>query len=220
MQDCSNSIANALELLQSCTKPSMVSCTKDNQYKQTLYIKDWRWSVCRERKLCSKQHHKAASKCHVMLTKKCQDIIWPVAYDSYVTWQCHMYLYKEKKQEMRKAGKLPNFLNCLILKQVETHAELWSFLFSIVIPPASTKLKGGILVSPCPSVRLSICPSVDRIVSALYLQQYSSDPFHICTSYQATSSPSQTSGFSQNFLINLDMFFVCNIAWDIWKPWS
>ena len=36
-------------------------------------------------------------------------------------------------------------------------------------------------------VRLSVCPSVDRIVSTLYLQQYSSDPFHICTSYQATS---------------------------------
>ena len=34
---------------------------------------------------------------------------------------------------------------------------------------------------------LSVCPSVDRIVSALYLQQYSLDPFHICTSYQATS---------------------------------
>ena len=49
----------------------------------------------------------------------------------------------------------------------------------IIIPPASTKLIGGILVSPC--------PSVDRIVSALYLQEYSSDPFHICTSYQATS---------------------------------
>ena len=37
------------------------------------------------------------------------------------------------------------------------------------------------------SVRPSVCPSVDRIVSALYLQEYSSDPFHICTSYQATS---------------------------------
>ena len=30
-------------------------------------------------------------------------------------------------------------------------------------------------------------PSVDRIVSVLYLQQYSSDPFHICTPYQETS---------------------------------
>ena len=36
-------------------------------------------------------------------------------------------------------------------------------------------------------ITLSVCPSVDRIVSALYLQQYTSDPFHICTSYQATS---------------------------------
>ena len=42
--------------------------------------------------------------------------------------------------------------------------------------------RGGILVSPCPSVGPSVCPSVDRIVSALYLQQYSLDPFHICTS--------------------------------------
>ena len=34
---------------------------------------------------------------------------------------------------------------------------------------------------------LSICPSVDRILSALYLQQYTSDPLLIYTSYQATS---------------------------------
>ena len=58
-------------------------------------------------------------------------------------------------------------------------------------PPLQRSWKGGILVSPCPSVRLSVClsvcPSVDRIVSALYLQQYSLDPFHVCTSYQATS---------------------------------
>ena len=36
-------------------------------------------------------------------------------------------------------------------------------------------------------VHLSVCLSVDRTVSALYLQQYSLDPFNICTSYQATS---------------------------------
>ena len=36
-----------------------------------------------------------------------------------------------------------------------------------------------------PSVRLSVCGQ--NRVSALYLQQYSSNPFHICTSYQATS---------------------------------
>ena len=33
----------------------------------------------------------------------------------------------------------------------------------------------------------SVCPSVDRIVSTLYLQQYTPDPFHIYTSFQATS---------------------------------
>ena len=36
-----------------------------------------------------------------------------------------------------------------------------------------------------PSVRPSVRPSVDRIVSAPYIQQYLSDPFHMCTSYQA-----------------------------------
>ena len=52
----------------------------------------------------------------------------------------------------------------------------------LVIPSASTNLKGGYT-----GFTFSVCPSVDRIVSTLYLQQYSSDPFHICTSYQATS---------------------------------
>ena len=62
-------------------------------------------------------------------------------------------------------------------------------ILSVTIPPTSTKLKAGytgITLSVCPSVRPSVCPSVDKIVSALYLQQYSLDPFHICTSYQAT----------------------------------
>ena len=54
--------------------------------------------------------------------------------------------------------------------------------WQLFIPPTSTKLKGGYT-----GFTLSVCPSVDRIVSALYLQQYSSDPFHICTSYEATS---------------------------------
>ena len=36
-------------------------------------------------------------------------------------------------------------------------------------------------------MRPSVCASVDRMVSALYLQQYLSDPFHISISYQATS---------------------------------
>ena len=54
--------------------------------------------------------------------------------------------------------------------------------FKILLYPCWTKLKGG-----CTCFTLSVCPSVDRIVSALYLPQYSLDPFHIYTSYQATS---------------------------------
>ena len=50
------------------------------------------------------------------------------------------------------------------------------------------KLKGvGCWVYWFHLVRLSVRPSVDIIVSALYLQQYLPDPFHIYTSYQETS---------------------------------
>ena len=67
----------------------------------------------------------------------------------------------------------------LLLVQVKASAE-WHIAW------LSTKLIGG-YTGITLSVRPSVCPSVDRIVSALYLQEYSSDPFHICTSYQATS---------------------------------
>ena len=36
----------------------------------------------------------------------------------------------------------------------------------------------------------SVCPSMDRIISALYLQQYLPDPFHIYTFFQPTSGVS------------------------------
>ena len=61
-------------------------------------------------------------------------------------------------------------------------------------------------------ITLSVSPSVERIVPALYLQQYSSDPFHICTSYQATSEGvSRVTPVSK--LKNLKLwqfFFICN----------
>ena len=53
----------------------------------------------------------------------------------------------------------------------------------IIIPSASTKLKGG-YTGFTSSVRLSVRPSVDKIMSALYLPQYKGDPLYICTSYQ------------------------------------
>ena len=46
-------------------------------------------------------------------------------------------------------------------------------------------------------VLLSVCPSVGRMVSALYLQQYSLDRFHIYTSYQPTSGVSCIMFFSK-----------------------
>ena len=93
----------------------------------------------------------------------------------------------------------------ICLKFLFFFCHIVNVVFPLIIPPASTKLIGGytgITLSVCPSV----CPSVDRIVSALYLQEYSSDPFHICTSYQATSEGvscvmpiSKFKNFSKNF---------------------
>ena len=73
-----------------------------------------------------------------------------------------------------------------------------SFLYSISRASAGMISKGGytgftssihlsVRPSVCLSVRPCVRPSVDKTVSALYLPQYWSDPFHICTSYQATS---------------------------------
>ena len=70
----------------------------------------------------------------------------------------------------------------------------------VIIPPLN-EVEGGILVSSCPSVRLSVCPSVDRIVSALYLQQYPSDPFYIYTSYLAASEGVSSVKFISNFIL-------------------
>ena len=80
----------------------------------------------------------------------------------------------------------PYFLQVGLLLQYVALFQSWNYLsIKNHYTPASMKLKGGYtgFTSVCPS----FCPSVDRIVFALYLQQYSSDPFHICTSYQATS---------------------------------
>ena len=67
----------------------------------------------------------------------------------------------------------------------------------VIIPhptPSTTKLLGYIgftssvrPLSVRPSVRPSLRPSVPHPVSALYRLQFWLDPFHIYTSYQATS---------------------------------
>ena len=85
--------------------------------------------------------------------------------------------------KMTPAGKVASYILNWPSGRTESN-------ITLLYPLLQRSWKGGILVSPCPSVRpsvrLSVCPPVDKIVSALYLQQYSLDPFHICTSYQAT----------------------------------
>ena len=65
---------------------------------------------------------------------------------------------------------------------------------------------------------LSVCPSVDRIVPALYLKQYFLDPFHICTSYQATSEGVSRVMFVpklKNLIQNFDfVYFLLGIQFD------
>ena len=110
--------------------------------------------------------------------------------------QCRHYLYTPRNFLLKRSWQaqqpsLRLVLSCamrllavyqsyMILKRWFVHCGLTSS--NLIIPPASTKLIGAYTC-----ITLSVCLSVDRIVSALYLQQYSSDPFHICTSYQATS---------------------------------
>ena len=85
-------------------------------------------------------------------------------------------------------------LICMYLDFVDQRNAYWIMSVSWSLYPLlqrSWSGGGGILASPdtyikC-AIQMSVRPSVERIVSALYLQQYSSDPFHICTSYQATS---------------------------------
>ena len=75
MQDFSNSIANTLELLESCTKPSMWYCLKDNSDKcgekifthKRVYIS---WATgCLLWDKEKNVHNKCRNKSDVVLTK-------------------------------------------------------------------------------------------------------------------------------------------------------
>ena len=93
-----------------------------------------------------------------------------------------MSLVFSYKSQITREGNISKHIRVLfnevLLKLYEWHGESAELHYI----PASTKLKGGYI-----GFTLSVCPSMDRMMSALSLQQYSLDPFHICTSYQATS---------------------------------
>ena len=78
------------------------------------------------------------------------------------------YQYMELRYLFKHAFKLEQHIDYLVL----------------LYPPLQRSWKG---VYCFHLVRLSVCLSVCGIVSALYLPQYSPDPFDICISYQATS---------------------------------
>ena len=88
-----------------------------------------------------------------------------------VVWSAHLSV----QLSIKKCICVP----CKYIKQVLNECLYHHLLNNFLYPPFQRSWKRGILVSPCPSVRLSVCPSVDRIVSALYLQQYSWDPLHL-----------------------------------------
>ena len=64
-----------------------------------------------------------------------------------------------------------------------TPSRPWSIPQSYIIVSYDYIPKGGILVSPCLSVRPSVGLSVDWIMCALYLSQHLLDQFHIYRSY-------------------------------------
>ena len=95
-------------------------------------------------------------------------------YNDTVIWAWTVMLWQKHKRQIDILHE--NDAEIYFSKASFEHLALFTFV--LFIPPASTK---------CTGITLSVCPSVDRIVFALYLQQYWSDPFHICTPYQATS---------------------------------
>ena len=213
--DCSISIAKTLELLQSCIKPSIYASLGLNELTRL------------SPPYCTKRLHytprfneveRGVYWYHLVRLSVCPSVdrIMSALYlQQYSSDPFHICTsYQATSESVSHVMPVLKFKNL----------KFWR----IFIPPASRKLIGGytgITLSVCPSVRPSICPSVDRIVSALYLQEYSSDPFHFCTSYQATSeSVSRVMPISKfknlkfwRFFLNLWLWLCLLLTWDpIW----
>ena len=107
-----------------------------------------------------------------------QYVIWVYIY-IYIFFLQHpgILLCQVKEYHARISHIIPLFVTKIILR-LRFHCKCRPSNLSeisIFIPPASTKLIGGYT-----GITLSVCPSVDRIVSALYLQEYSSSNFRRC----------------------------------------
>ena len=126
----------------------------------------------------------------------------PTAAQQHTWWpspEAHLLWWPAAGFENRNIGMVQGFVckkdwnwYVVILMKFSSLAAQCSQKFlqndDILISPRSTKLKGVYWFHlVCSSVCLSVRSSVDRIMSALHLLQYSLDPFNIYTSYKATS---------------------------------
>ena len=100
---------------------------------------------------------------------------------SYMNWASTLQpMSFQISREFCKWFTIVQCLDSLIIKRLSYQYKIpiiniWTWE-CLIIPPTSMKLKGGYT-----GFTLSVCPS--GIVSALYLQQYSSDPYYICTPF-------------------------------------
>ena len=103
-----------------------------------------------------------------------------------------------------------------VFHNVSVSSVEWVSCRNIIIPSAQKSCWGywfhSVRLSICQYVRPSVHPSFQHSVSALYCLQFWLDPFHILTSYQATSEGVSHVKFLAKFQ-NLDFwqfFWICN----------
>ena len=101
-----------------------------------------------------------------------------------------------------------------VFHNVSVSSVEWVSCRNIIIPSAPKSCWGyiGFTPSVCPSVSTFVRPSFQHSVSTLYCLQFWLDPFHILTSYQATSEGVSHVKFLAKFQ-HLDFwqfFWICN----------
>ena len=101
-----------------------------------------------------------------------------------------------------------------VFHNVSVSSVEWVSCRNIIIPSAQKSFGGyiGFTPSVCPSVSTFVRPSFQHSVSAQYCLQFWLDPFHILTSYQATSEGVLHVKFLAKFQ-KLDFgqfFWICN----------
>ena len=104
-----------------------------------------------------------------------------------------------------------------VFHNVSVSSVEWVSCRNIIIPSAQKSCWGvywfySVRLSICQYVRPSVHPSFQHSVSALYCLQFWLDPFHILTSYQATSEGVSHVKFLAKFQ-NLDFWqfiWICN----------